>query len=590
MATEQISSSHIGYLCGARKVAVVRGVTSSRFHVEDMSIIGTAPLGAQRSSFGVVYVGVVEHINTPVGKFGLCDLSAVTEPGIYRVVLPETGAVSYQFTVADGVYHRLPFLFLDFLHEWRAGFFSTNLHRPGTVDDGVRSDNGEYRDVSGGWYDAGDLRKWMAHSTLAALGLFDIAEQRPLPRHAFDGPGYCPNDWLTEAAWGIPFVLKMQDSDGQFFEDVGGGSTARKREGMSWWYENHAGCYADNADNRFTDNVPNTGDERSIRVHYNPIAQYTNTAVLARAYVAFAPHDALLSQGAHAGALAGWAYAEAHSDEYEGWTSVRAWRLCAALALLRAGLLAQQTVDEAAAALLETFDDGLGFWRRSTTEAEPYRGILHSAQPIIALTHYLDHGEEGAHAQAARAALVSCMERYIAPMTATNPYHFMPFGRYSAPATDGDTYHDFGDGTVYRYCMPVNHPQQINHGLSGHWMSWAHGLAYAGQVLGGGRWTELAWAQLEWLTGNNHADVSFISGVGYLNPMPHSRFYGTVIGGFMNGFRGTEPDVPFVDLARDAEWNSTEYWNTPLANCLMALSILLPPMILERRKLGQPTG
>ena len=119
-------------------------------------------------------------------------------------------------------------------------------------------------------------------------------------------------------------------------------------------------------------------------------------------------------------------------------------------------------------------------------------------------------------------------------------------------------------------------------------MSWAHAMAYGGQLLNDARWTELAWAQIEWLTGNNAHEVSFISGVGCLNPMPHSRYFGTVIGGFMNGFRGTENDTPYVDLNRDAEWNSTEYWMTPLSNALMALARLLPTRLNERRKLGQP--
>jgi hypothetical protein len=96
----------------------------------------------------------------------------------------------------------------------------------------------------------------------------------------------------------------------------------------------------------------------------------------------------------------------------------------------------------------------------------------------------------------------------------------------------------------------------------------------------------LAWAQIEWVTGNNDYDVSFITGVGYNNPMPHSRYLGTVLGGFMNGFRGSVPDIPSVDLAREAEWNSTEYWNVPLSNCLMALARLLPRTVANERKLG----
>ena len=124
--------------------------------------------------------------------------------------------------------------------------------------------------------------------------------------------------------------------------------------------------------------------------------------------------------------------------------------------------------------------------------------------------------------------------------------------------------------------MPVNHQQKVNHGLAGHWAAWAYALALIGQVLDSQKAEELAWSQIHWLTGANDKDVSFISGVGFNNPMPHSRFLGTIIGGFMNGFRGSTADIPEVYCNREAEWNSTEYWNAPLCYSLLAFGTLLP--------------
>ncbi len=371
------------------------------------------------------------------------------------------------------------------------------------------------------------------------------------------------------------------------FEDVGGGSTARRREGMSWWYENYAGCYADNYDNHFTDNIPGTGDERSIRIQYNPIAQYTNIAILARSYTLYAPYSVELSQRSHQAALAARDFCKTRlNDEEHTWTAVRAWRLCTTLELYQAGLLKLGEVEDALVPLLENFNIELGFWTNAANTTEPYRGILHSAQPLIALAKYLELLPDGEQVMPLRDVLGICKLRYIDPMVATNPYRFMPFGAYSQAATPDDLYRPWRDKWVIRFGMPTHHPQQINHGLSGHWISWAHGLAYVGQVLKDPTWTALAWAQIEWLTGNNAFDVSFISGVGYNNPMPHSRLLGTIIGGFMNGFKGTEPDMPVLDQEREAEWNSTEYWNTPLSNCLMALSRLLPATVRTINKLG----
>jgi hypothetical protein len=138
--------------------------------------------------------------------------------------------------------------------------------------------------------------------------------------------------------------------------------------------------------------------------------------------------------------------------------------------------------------------------------------------------------------------------------------------------------------------MPVHHAQRINHGLGGHWSSWAHALALAGRLLGDPRCTGLAWRQLHWLLGGNTHNSCLVSGAGYNNPMPHSRFLGTYPGGFCNGFNGSADDQPLLDLEGNAQWNSVEYWVTPLSNTLMALGLLNPPPSDASRKLGWRPG
>jgi hypothetical protein len=135
--------------------------------------------------------------------------------------------------------------------------------------------------------------------------------------------------------------------------------------------------------------------------------------------------------------------------------------------------------------------------------------------------------------------------------------------------------------------MPEHHHQRINHGLGGHFMSWAHALALTGKLLNDPKCTELAWRQLYWLIGGNPFNSSMISGVGYNNPMPHSRLLGTYPGGFCIGFIGSPEDQPVADLQADAMWNTSEYWMVPLSNALMALSILNPSKPTASRKLGQ---
>jgi hypothetical protein len=218
--------------------------------------------------------------------------------------------------------------------------------------------------------------------------------------------------------------------------------------------------------------------------------------------------------------------------------------------------------------------------------AEPYRGILHSAQPLIALAEIGRVAADPALVGRIREALRRCLDTYVYPLSELTPFGVIPFGLYRELSSEGDLYRPWRDGYRYRFLMPENHPQRINHGLAGHWTSWSHALALAGMFLGEARCTDLAWKQLHWLLGCNPFNACVISGVGYNNPMPHSRFLGTFPGGFCTAFNGSADDLPQLDQDADAQWNTTEYWMTPLSNTLMALSLLNPPSDGGARRLG----
>jgi hypothetical protein len=590
--------NHLGFTCAARKQVIVLGGVEGEFELQNMSLITTTAMG-EGEGYQAVMKGRLQRVESPLGAFGVGDFSGWTAPGIYRVVLPATGERSYQFAITDGVCGWLPATFLNFVRSWRSGPHENAWRGPSHMDDAVRTDGGLPADVAGGWYDAGDVRKWMVHSNLPALAMMDA--------HARIGwrfaewerveEGWSP--WLLEARWGLDFILKMQDpASGMFYEDVGGGRNSRWRPGMSWWYENHSGCYADNADNRFTDNLQGSGDERPVRVQYNPVAQFTSVAILARAAVAYRGLDDARSLRYGEAAERGWRlglspdrrYLETDGLDYGSWTSVRSWRALAALALHRCGRLQWVDVERAAGELLANFDTVLGFWRNSAGGAEPYRGILHSAQPLIALVEIARASAGGELAERARIILRGCLDAYVYPMADMTPFGIIPFGAYLGAASEGDLYRPWRDGYRYRFLMPEMHPQRINHGLSGHWTSWSHALALVGAFLDEPRCTDLAWAQLHWLLGCNPFNSCMVSGVGYNNPMPHSRFLGTFPGGFCTGFNGSPDDMPQLDLDGAAQWNTTEYWMTPLSNALMALAVLNPPSDDASRKLGRPAA
>ncbi len=162
----------------------------------------------------------------------------------------------------------------------------------------------------------------------------------------------------------------------------------------------------------------------------------------------------------------------------------------------------------------------------------------------------------------------------------------MPYGTFFGKKTTKDSYRLLKDKLFFRFYMPDNSSQKINHGLGGHWTSWAHALALSGRIMNNQAMLTAAWDQLHWLWGKNPLNACMVSGSGYNNPMPHSRFLGRFPGGFCVGPRGNLKDEIFIDREGRADWSSTEYWLTPLSNALMAMAILLPREIPDKNKLG----
>ena len=118
-----------------------------------------------------------------------------------------------------------------------------NVHPVCHLDD-ARRRNGLHVDTTGGWHDAGDLRKWMSATMMNAFGLL-----------AFGPPSRSRLGWLApgsrleeELRWGNRYFLKMQNPDGLVWADVAGGVNG------------------DNSDNHWTDNAIGTADD-AISIH-----------------------------------------------------------------------------------------------------------------------------------------------------------------------------------------------------------------------------------------------------------------------------------------------------------------------------------
>lgn len=153
------------------------------------------------------------------------DFSAVTKPGRYRVRCGER--LSSVFTIGDDVYRPL-------LHDAARAFYiiranaalddpRTGLkHAAGHPADAHITVGGEVRDLTGGWYNAGDFGKWTHMAAISSSQMMWLYELRPAAAKVkLDMPALWPlPDVLQQARWGLEWLLKMQNRDGSVLHKV----------------------------------------------------------------------------------------------------------------------------------------------------------------------------------------------------------------------------------------------------------------------------------------------------------------------------------------------------------------------------------
>ena len=202
--------------------------------------IGTPPL----------YKGELQKTSSPWGAIWQADFTQFKTPGSYQI---ETDwQISPPFAIRPRIYDRIVAGYLAFLRAQRCGCAIFGVHDACHLDDGILDSDGSPLQVTGGWHDAGDFRKWLAFTLYHVDALLTLHEN--LGNDLASG-GYPPNSLLEEVAWGNEFFHRMITSEGQVYEDVAGGS-APAGSGFTyqshWWFENHPGCYGDAGDNRWT--------------------------------------------------------------------------------------------------------------------------------------------------------------------------------------------------------------------------------------------------------------------------------------------------------------------------------------------------
>jgi endoglucanase len=227
-----------GYLPASQKIAVIRDPVTGYDSVESFS---------PGNNYVVVDVESGDHIfrgqpdvwnsgDTDVSSGDRAwhfDFSGVTEEGRYYILDSVNNGRSYEFEISHMVYKEvLKHAVRTFFYQ-RVGFpkeaqyageeWADGASHIGPLQDkncrlyNAKTDPATERDVSGGWYDAGDYNKYTNWTASYVVEMMKAYIENPgawgddynIPESGNSIP-----DLLDEAKWGIDHLMRMQQPDG----------------------------------------------------------------------------------------------------------------------------------------------------------------------------------------------------------------------------------------------------------------------------------------------------------------------------------------------------------------------------------------
>ena len=541
-----IRANHLGFMPKSPKIAVLECEGLFTFRLIDCvsgEVIDEKDVAARKADFGTV----AEY-----------DFTNVARPGVYYI---KAGPFrSFPIKIWDGALDEAFVHPVSYFAAQRCGPSSTGYHSPCHCEDGVRMDDGTFRDVTGGWHDASDLRKWVGATIDGMLGLAMVYE--------LQGDATEPGGILEELKWGNRYFLSMQEPEGYVMAHCGGD------------------VFRHSDSNHWTDNEPGTADDRVIKTTPADItAQLTFVAAQAMtARVARACGDAEYAERCvRAGVRClDWCL-EKVGDETTmdalGDGAIACVELYRATGDDRFAGIAADFAARITSLQVTDYSPVRGFFYVSAVNKEPYKCITGDPAPI-ALCLLLEHLPGHAGAPVWRKCLEMWANEYMLPMSRGSGYGLAPYGLYAKEAGGGrmcGKYH-------FRYFLGIADRMESNGtpwwvGINAHAAAAGIAMAKAGALLGSQELVAAAQRQLDWIVGVNPFDDSTIDLVGrnhhtmfdahcFVPPTPRIR------GAVLNGIGGDADDNP--DL-KDGSYHTCEYW-TPMVAHTMWLAALLKSM------------
>ncbi|WP_158267629.1 glycoside hydrolase family 9 protein [Adhaeribacter arboris] len=536
--------------------------------------------GTEKRSFEVIEVttGQVAYQATLIprqGDFGdylTADFSKLVKEGQYY--LRSDTLRSYPFSISRQVYQPEIDKIVRYFSLQRCGASTTGYLSPCHIDDGIRFDNGQHQDVTGGWHDASDLRKWVSATIYGVMGLARAYQlQEPQNQKAI----------LEELRWGNQYFLKMQEPQGYVMDFIGG--DLKKHSDNNRWTDNKLA----NGTAAIKLVEPNAGtskqlmlvagnqDDRIIQTQAVEISAQYNF-ITAEAMVARITQKTDPAYAKKCLAAAQKCYAWCLKSNRDTTAANIGAALQAALEMYKTTnqVIYQKRATELAQLLKKIQATNLakgvaGFFYTSLSSQEPDKNIWTGCQAFIGLSDLVQLFPKDKDAPLWKTLIKNYAENYLLLLAQKNSFGIVPWGLYEKKDPGGSR--KVGE-YWYRYFMEPQLEWWV--GINSNVASAGIGLLKAGTILKNDQMKAVAQKQLDWILGANPFNSSTLVGAGYNHP-PHfggsSFLPNTPVlpGAVLNGLGGDPTDMPVIGKG---DWQISEYWTPMVAHTLWLLAEL----------------
>lgn len=552
--------NHAGYLPNSSKVVSAPGVKSRSFQVIEIT------------SNKVVFNGSLKPAPADFGEYSTGDFSSVTSEGLYYI-LSDT-LRSFPFRISKTVYDPAMQLIISYFSKQRCGNSTTGYLTPCHLDDGVRMDNGKHQDVSGGWHDASDLRKWVSATIYGMIGMAKVYELNTTLDKSL---------LMDELLWGNRYFLNMQEPQGYIMSYIGG--DVLKHSDSNRWTDNITGeaggevhFTKPNAGRSTSDMlIAGTKDDRVIKTEPLDIMGQFNF-ITAEAIMSRITHASDQKYSARCLESATKCFQWCNKEKYENNPGILGAAIQASLELYlttNEAIYKEHAVSKAKELAkyqdIDTNSTVNGFYYNSIDKKEPYKNIWNGCMEFFALSNLVTVFPNHPDATAWNESISRYAYNYIKAISSKNNFGIAPFGLFSEEDPGGSRkVSDYW----YRYTMVPNPEWWV--GINANLAATGVGLRKASLVLKDPDLLACSQRQLDWILGTNPYNSSTLIGIGYNHPkhFPGSTFYPqtpVIYGAVMNGLGGDADDKPEIGTGN---WQISEYWTPMVAYTLWLMAEL----------------